>query len=118
MNKKIVKKHVFLICVLALYVFIVYITGIGCPLRYVTGIPCPTCGMTRAYLSFLSFDFKTAFYFHPLFLLAFPFALLLVHFNLDTFLHMKRKPRNTILILMLILFWVVYAVRLLFFTIP
>ena len=39
----------------------------GCPFRAVTGIPCPGCGMTRAWLSALAFDFSAAFSQHPMF---------------------------------------------------
>ena len=38
-----------------------------CPFLYVFGIPCMGCGMTRALLSVLHLDFKSAFYYHPLF---------------------------------------------------
>ena len=38
-----------------------------CPLYEITGIPCPTCGMTRAWRSFIFLDFATAFSMHPLF---------------------------------------------------
>ncbi|MGL5702740.1 MAG: DUF2752 domain-containing protein [Cetobacterium sp.] len=31
------------------------------------GIPCPTCGITRAFISLINFNFKEAFRFHPLF---------------------------------------------------
>lgn len=41
--------------------------GIGCPIKYLTGISCGGCGMTRAWLSLLRFDFSAAFYYHPLF---------------------------------------------------
>lgn len=40
-----------------------------CPLYEITGVPCPTCGMTRAWRSFILLDFATAFQMHPLFLL-------------------------------------------------
>lgn len=41
--------------------------GISCPFYALSGFPCPTCGMTRAWLSVLSFDFEAAFAYHPLF---------------------------------------------------
>ncbi len=41
--------------------------GHGCPIRLFTGVSCPGCGMTRAWLSILRFDFKSAFMYHPLF---------------------------------------------------
>ncbi len=41
--------------------------GHGCPIRLFTGVSCPGCGMTRAWLSVLKMDFKSAFMYHPLF---------------------------------------------------
>lgn len=50
--------------------------GITCPIRFFTGISCAGCGMSRAWLSFLQGDIRSAFYYHPLFLLVIPGALL------------------------------------------
>ena len=44
-----------------------YILRVPCLFNYVTGLPCLTCGMTRAWLSFVSFDVSAAFDYHPLF---------------------------------------------------
>ncbi len=41
--------------------------GISCPIYAATHIPCPTCGMTRAWIAALTFDFATAFSYHALF---------------------------------------------------
>lgn len=38
-----------------------------CLFRKATGIPCPTCGMSRAWMSFLRLDLATALRYHPLF---------------------------------------------------
>lgn len=38
-----------------------------CPILCVTGYPCLGCGMTRALLSALRFDFAAAFRHHPMF---------------------------------------------------
>lgn len=38
----------------------------GCPFRFFTGISCLGCGMSRALLCLLQFDFVSAFKFHPL----------------------------------------------------
>lgn len=46
---------------------ILHFLGIGCPIIFLTGIPCAGCGMTRAWQCVLHLDFKTAFYYHPLF---------------------------------------------------
>lgn len=41
--------------------------GRGCLFRNFTGIPCPGCGMTRAWLAALRFDFAEAFHHHSMF---------------------------------------------------
>lgn len=41
--------------------------GTACPIRLISGLPCPACGMTRACMAALRFDFSAAFYYHPLF---------------------------------------------------
>lgn len=51
--------------ILLLY-WVLHLLGVGCPIRFLTGISCAGCGMTRAWLSVLSLDFQSAFYYHPL----------------------------------------------------
>lgn len=46
---------------------LLYVARIGCPFRWITGFPCPFCGMTRASLAALSFDFERAMEMNPLF---------------------------------------------------
>ena len=46
---------------------LLYVTDIGCIIRTVTGVPCPGCGMTRAWLAFLTGHFDAALAYHPLF---------------------------------------------------
>lgn len=59
------KKKAFLF-VLAFLVLIGIYSLTGCPIKRITGIPCPGCGMSRAWRSVLTFHFKDAFLFHPL----------------------------------------------------
>lgn len=49
----------------AIFIFFI-ILKIPCPFRLLTGVSCIGCGMTRAYLNALQFNFLEAFYFHPL----------------------------------------------------
>lgn len=66
------KKHKDFIYPVVIIVFvyaIFHFVGIGCPIKFVTGISCLGCGMTRAWLSVLRFDFAAAFYYHPLYML-------------------------------------------------
>lgn len=56
--------------VFVLYCIVTTLTiGSACPIRILFGLPCPACGMTRACLAALTFDFAKAFYIHPLFIL-------------------------------------------------
>lgn len=118
MKKDIIKKHIPIISVLTIYVIFIYISGIGCPIRYIFDFPCVTCGTTRALISFLKGDLMLAFYYHPLFLLALPFLLLVAHYNLKSFMGLSKKIRSTLLIIILILYVITYIIRLIFFTIP
>lgn len=68
-----------------------------CIFSNVFGIPCPTCGMTRAYISLLHFDFKHAFFYHPLFFLA-PFLIFI------------KKQRT--LFIVFILFFACWVIRM------
>lgn len=93
----------------------VTISGIGCPFRFLTGIPCAGCGMTRAYWSLLSLDFKQAFYYHPLFG---TIPLLLFLFILKETKRLKEGIFYAFLILIGILFFVVYILRLFYWDFP
>nr|WP_307776543.1 DUF2752 domain-containing protein [uncultured Cetobacterium sp.] len=59
------------------------------------GVPCFTCGITRAYLSLLKLDIKSAFYYHPLFFLV-------------PFLFFIKKQKQLFLIFGLFIFvWII-----------
>lgn len=66
-----IKKLIVPAAIIGAAYLIFHVVGIGCPIKFLTGISCPGCGMTRAVLSLLTLDFKAAFYYHPLFPLAF-----------------------------------------------
>ena len=55
---------------------VILLLDVGCLFRKLTGVPCPGCGMTRAHLAALRLDFRTAFYYHPLWMLPGPALLL------------------------------------------
>ena len=97
------------VVVIAFYA-LMSILGITCPVKHLLGVSCPGCGMTRACLSALRFDFLAAFYYHPLWIVMPPLAALLI------FLWAKRKKKA--LCVVLGLFFValigVYLYRLLF----
>ena len=56
-----------IVAVVILYIFLDCF-GITCPIKFITGVSCAGCGMSRAWLACLRFDFKKAFYYHPLFI--------------------------------------------------
>ncbi|MBQ8577434.1 MAG: DUF2752 domain-containing protein [Clostridia bacterium] len=94
-----------------------------CILRLTTGIPCPGCGMTRAALAVFRGEFDRAFSYHPLvFVLPLllpvllravfprPFARVLERFRIPMKPYLRAE--NICVWGMLVLFVVVYAVRL------
>lgn len=98
------------IAALAVFYVLVWLQGGGCPIRETFGISCPGCGMTRAFLAVLQFDFVSAFEAHPLWFTMPVFAVLLVFF--------WAKKRHKALLATLYVFAglmiVVYLYRLIF----
>ena len=80
-----------------------------CLFKRVFSIPCVTCGMTRAVISVLKLDFRSAFQYHPL-----VFTLPLLYWTVVTELEpFKNKRINRITVASLIsAFLAVWAVRL------
>ena len=83
--------------------------GINCPIRLLFKIHCPFCGMTRAHLAALRFDFHAAFQYHPLFFLGIPYILLLTHEEL--FPKKWKKAYDFLVYLMTGLFIICYIIR-------
>lgn len=105
MNKKNILLYGFIII---LYV-ILELFGVTCPIRFLTGVSCAGCGMSRAWLSLLKGDIGMAFYYHPLFLLPIPAALILLLKN--------KLPKSIYLFgigLIGVAFIIVYIIRLMF----
>ena len=53
--------------------------GSICPTYRFLGICCPFCGMTRAHLAAMRFDFSTATYYNPVFFLGVPCIFFMLH---------------------------------------
>ncbi len=83
--------------------------GISCIWREMFGVICPGCGYTHALLSALQFDFDDAWEYHPLFW-TFPFIVLF--FIKDGKVFKNEKLNVSVLCLGLILFIIVWIVRL------
>ena len=111
MIKSIWKKYkeyiIFALCFVAL-ILIMMLLHIPCPIKYLTGISCAGCGMTRALLSVLSLDFSAAFYYHPLWILLFPTALLLIVLKAKK----KKTAFSAVLSCVVFLFLAVWIFRL------
>lgn len=73
------KNWIILLFILGYLLLAHFLLGEICIFKIIFGIPCPSCGITRAYINFLKFDFKDAFYYHPLFLLVPPVAIVLLY---------------------------------------
>ena len=97
---------VFIILVILIY-GILQVFGITCPIKFITGVSCPGCGMTRAYLSLLRLDFKSAYYYHPLFVL--PALGLIIYIFRDKF---SKKFLRRLEIFFVLVFLIVYVFRM------
>lgn len=68
-------KNGLLLFILISFLCFVAIMPVNCLFKTVTGIYCPACGMTRAFLAILHFDFLEACYQN---LLSIPFLIFLI----------------------------------------
>lgn len=82
-----------------------------CPLRLISGYPCPGCGMTRAFISLLKFDFTGAFSLNPsVFLWVLLAAYIII---MRYFLGKKYESPSDFLIIMASLFTIgIYIYRM------
>lgn len=94
--------------VAAVYI-VMYIFKLGCPIQFATGISCPGCGMVRAYVALLHFNFAEAFHYHPLFPLPAIGAVIYIFRN-----RLPRKLIQAALYIAVILFITVYLYRMIF----
>ena len=58
------KYHSFIIKIFGIVAIVLFYR---CPVKIIWDLDCPGCGLTRACLSALKFDFRAAFEYHPLF---------------------------------------------------
>lgn len=108
--KKVIKFGCLVSLCLFVYIFIASILFDGniCLFKILFGFPCPSCGMTRAFQELIQFHFVKAFQLHPLIYLV-PFLFL---FILLIIKHPKKLVFKFFLSFILLLFFVVYIVRM------
>jgi len=107
------KKYIYRLAFTVIFITVavlLYKFNIGCPVKSLIGICCPSCGMTRACLCALRFDFINAFYYHPLFILTPVVWLLFIFYD-----KLSKKTAVTIGVSLLAVFLGVYFLRLLVF---
>ena len=84
------------------------ITGISCPIWYLFGIPCFGCGMTRATMSLLHFNFAQALSYHPL------VFLMPIFLSLYIYCKIKNINANNLIYCICICFIITYIIRMFF----
>lgn len=110
---KFIKKYWIILLILSLYILITYLLGVcNCILKLITGIPCPGCGMTRACISILRFDFVQAFKYNPLVFIL-PFIAWVIIFNERPIIN-KIYKNNIFWIVVLLLVVSTYILRFIF----
>ncbi len=102
-------KHILRIAAMFLILAFLYFVW-KCPMRFIFGVPCPGCGMTRAAMSILRLDFKSAFYCHPLVFLMPPVFLYIVHIRVLP-QRLGKKTEFIIAAVIVLLFIAVYIYR-------
>lgn len=109
MLKKIPFKRIITIgLIIGGYVLVLKLLGMTCIIKNLFGVSCPGCGMTRACFSAATFNFKQAFYYHPLWILVIPSILLLILFYVKD----KTKLFKLTIVILIILLIIVYVIRL------
>lgn len=83
-----------------------------CPMVMITGYPCPSCGMTRAGIKLLHFDFIGAWEMHPF---IYGVALLVVLFIWNRYIRLRPTPKYLLwlaggMVIALVVFYV-YRVK-------
>lgn len=76
MNKRFI--NILILFCLVLFLIIIYFFPVNCIFKQFTDISCPGCGLTRAFLSLLSFNFVDAFLLNILSIPLFIFLIILI----------------------------------------
>ena len=92
------------------YCCLMFLFNLPCPIKFMTGISCAGCGMSRACISALRFDFIAAFYYHPLWVIIAPAIIALVILLVNG----KKRAYNIIFWMVCIAFVAVWLYRMIF----
>lgn len=96
-----------IISVLSISILVLFYCFVGCPIRWLFGITCPSCGMTRAAISLLKFDFASAYFFHPL-VFTLPIFAIIYCFRK----RLSKRAQTVLLGVFIALFLAVYILRM------
>ncbi len=88
-NLLIVFSLLYFLVSLLLYTFFKIDILIPCLIKSLTGYTCPGCGLTRACLHLLTFDFEAAYQSNKLIFIIIP--LLSIYFIKDYYKHIKKE---------------------------
>lgn len=102
-KRKINIKRILLVALKVIAFVVLMLLFYHCPLMYFFNIPCPGCGMTRAYLSLLRFDFAAAYEYHSLFPIP---AIVFAYYLIRKRLRLNDKLETGILIFLISLFFI------------
>lgn len=104
--------HISVFIAILLLLFFL-LDGDLCLFKNLFGLPCPSCGMTRAYISLVRLDIKTAFYYHPLFILPLIIAIILLFKNSRFIAKIYKNEWFWIIVLLLtVSVWIIRMIML------
>lgn len=86
-------KNFIILVILIIFLCLVLFLPVTCIFKSVTGILCPACGMTRAFISIIHFDFLNALKFN---LLSIPSFLFFIYFFVRLFVDLIKNKFNFI----------------------
>ncbi len=110
--------HLALLTAALIYMAVMVKLRIFCPIRYLTGVPCPGCGMSRALGCLLRLDISGSLRCNPALLPCLAAMLILVNRETCLLERVSMKVKDILIALGLGFTIAVYAVRMIFFTIP
>lgn len=116
--RELVTNHLFFAAAAVAYIMLMLKLEIYCPLRHFMGIPCACCGMSRAAVSLLHWNWSGYFYHNPAML---PFVAALfftIHKDTRMLSRLNRRPVNVIIYAGFGITAATYIIRMIFFEIP